>query len=532
MPISNKLSGVEFQRPEFRELLPIYETINDCLAGEHAIKRRRQKYLPMPNADDTSKENLSRYNAYLQRAIFFNVTAKTHGGAVGFMFMREPVVKLPPELEAMEDDATGEGVPLCQAAKEAVASLVAKGRAGVWADYPATGGATTVADVDDGVHPVIRIYKAEDIVNWRHEKINNEWVCTLVVLREEVDVSIDNQFETHRQIQYRVLELTNGVYYVSVWKKPVQIYGAINQPVGTVGQIASGVYSVTEGPVAPTDAQGKPFDEIPFEFMGIWKNVAKPDQPPLYDMAVLNLGHYRNSADYEESAFIVGQPTPWASGLTQDWVENVLKGKIAIGARGILPLPVNGQAGLLQASPNTMPKEAMDAKEAQMRALGAKLVATDPQSPDKTATEASINNVAETSVLSNVANNVSCGFERALKWCAMFTGSAVTEDTLQFKVHSDLGLSQMTAQDRAQLIAEWQAGALTWQEMRNAYHQAGIATEDDEKAKEDIANDKAKEMQSMAVNSIAPIIPGSENDPAANQLPPNDKNKPGGPNGN
>src|SRR3546814_14860468 len=71
---------------------------------------------------------------------------------------------------------------------------------------------------------------------------------------------------------------------------------------------------------------------------------------------------------------MVGQPTAWFSGLTKDWVEDVFRGRVFLGSRAAIPLPTGGQAGLLQVNPNSMPKEAMDQKERQMVALGAKLI--------------------------------------------------------------------------------------------------------------------------------------------------------------
>ena len=59
-------------------------------------------------------------------------------------------------------------------------------------------------------------------------------------------------------------------------------------------------------------------------------------------MAALNLAHYRNSADYEDSVFFNGQPQPWMAGLTEEWRDWLKKEGIVIGSRVILPLPENG----------------------------------------------------------------------------------------------------------------------------------------------------------------------------------------------
>jgi hypothetical protein len=63
--------------------------------------------------------------------------------------------------------------------------------------------------------------------------------------------------------------------------------------------------------VQPKRGDGEAWNYIPFTFVGSVNNDETPDLPPLYDLAVLNVAHYRNSADYEESCYMVGQPTPY-----------------------------------------------------------------------------------------------------------------------------------------------------------------------------------------------------------------------------
>ena len=44
----------------------------------------------------------------------------------------------------------------------------------------------------------------------------------------------------------------------------------------------------------------------PFTFVGAQKSDSMVDSAPLRDLAQLNLAHYRNLGDYENSAFFVG----------------------------------------------------------------------------------------------------------------------------------------------------------------------------------------------------------------------------------
>jgi len=463
------MPNVAFIREELKKQLPSYFLIRDCIEGEQTIKKAGDKYLPRPNASDVTPENVARYKAYKERAVFYNVTQRTLSGLAGAVFLREPVVEVPTLLDIVNNDANGGGVSLTQLAKRASLHVLAYGRSGLLVDYPATEAPASRAELEAGdVRPTINVYAPWDIINWRTITRGARELLSLVVLKETYVYS-DDGFEMKKADQWRVLQLTDAGYAVSVWRKD------------------SGDFQVFEGPMFPRDSSGNLLTEIPFTFVGCENNDEGLDLPPLYDLASLNIAHYRNSADYEESCYIVGQPTPYFAGLTEEWVTNVLKGSIALGARGAVPLPEGGSAGLLQASPNTLPFEAMQHKERQMVSLGAKLV--EQSTVQRTATEADIENAAETSTLASSAKNVSAAFKWALDWCAKFVG--VAETVIKFELHTDFDLSKMSPQERAQLVAEWQAGAIAFEEMRDNMRRAGIAKLDDAAAKQKIAEELA-----------------------------------------
>jgi Domain of unknown function (DUF4055) len=201
----------------------------------------------------------------------------------------------------------------------------------------------------------------------------------------------------------------------------------------------------------------------------------------------LNIAHYRNSADYEESCHQVGQPTPVLAGLSQDWVETVLKGVVALGSRAAIPLPVGATATLLQPSPNSMPIEAMAHKETQMIALGAKLVTI--QKTVKTATQQIIETTSESSTLQNIAKNVSDAMEWGLKIGARYVGAAIT--SIKYRLNKDFDLTSMTADDQNAVIKQWQSAGIGFSEMRAVLRRAGTATLDDAAARTEIEKDIA-----------------------------------------
>ncbi|MFH4289383.1 DUF4055 domain-containing protein, partial [Acinetobacter baumannii] len=72
---------------------------------------------------------------------------------------------------------------------------------------------------------------------------------------------------------------------------------------------------------------------------------------------------------------------------------------IYIGAKVLLPLPENGDLGIVQADPNTLAREAMKDKWEQMKELGARLIEKG-SAAKKTATESNSDDAVQHSVLS------------------------------------------------------------------------------------------------------------------------------------
>lgn len=458
------MANVSYVRDEVAKMKIKWDLIKDCLIGQNAVKAGREKYLPKPNPTDTSEENRKRYDQYVERAVFYNVTQRTHAGLVGQVFQTDPVAELPSLMDPLVEDTDGAGVSLEQQSKKALGEVLAFGRCGLLVDYPNVGEVASRQDLLDGkVRPTIILYDPWDVINWRTKTIGAKKLLSLVVIAEQYIVE-DDGFEMKTDRQWRVLRLEDetGVYKVEIWREE------------------NGTFQEYEF-YYPTDANGNNLREIPFTFIGAVNNDAAVDQPPLYDLAALNIAHYRNSADYEEACYIVGQPTPYLAGLTKDWVEDVLKGQVHLGSRAAIPLPAGGTAGLIQANPNSMPKEAMEAKERQMVALGAKLV--EQRAVQRTATEALQEEAGEVSVLATSAKNVAAGYRTALTWCGLFLG---TTEEPEFDLNTDFEINRMNAQERQQLIAEWQSGAITFEEMRFNLRRANVAYLDDEAAKDQL----------------------------------------------
>lgn len=338
-----------------------------------------------------------------------------------------------------------------QQSQSVIGHLLEVGRHGLLVDYAAVqAGTVSKADEQAGrARASVASYPAESIRNWKTRKVGGQHLLSLVVLQESLDVDTDDGFGSEKVTQYRVLRLDEtGVYTQEVWEE-----GA--------SQTAMIIPQFT-----PLNGAGQPWRIIPFHFLGSENNDTSIDDAPLYDMAVLNIGHYCNSADYEDSVWFSGQPQFWISGLDEAWRDHLEANGIYVGSRAPLTLPANGSCGFAQPEPNTLVKEAMDAKKQDMVSLGARLI--ERGSAVKTATQADNDSAAEHSVLSLVVSNVSEAYSQCLGWMAEFVnapGEAI------YKLNQDFSQITLDATILAALFSAVQGGKLPegdfWQYLRD-----------------------------------------------------------------
>lgn len=510
---------IDFTRNEVKRQLGKWTLIRDCIAGQEAIKDKGTEYLPMPNETDNSDENKARYKAYKTRASFLNAVYNTVQALLGQVFSADPVVELPPSMELLEEDIDGEGVTLTQLAKKTLAETLAIARTGLLVDFPkalADGEGMerdfSRQEMTDGVARAnILQFDAEKVINWRSTMRGGKRILSLVVIAMKY-VSYDDGFEIKEDNEWRVLKLVGDVYVCEVWRLSSGTPTANTGPAGTAPSAINGAAQfVIHDTYSPRDATGKNLDYIPFTFVGSLNNNDSPDKPPMYDMSVVNIAHYRNSADYEDAVYMVGQGTPVATGLTSAWIKDVWKdAPLQLGSRGIVPLPTGGDFKIVQMTENSMVKEAMDQKEKQMAMLGAQLV--EQQEVARTLGEAQMEKAVIESVLVQCAKNTGAALQKCLRWAATFYGEA--PEAITYELSTDFAINQLTPEQRKALIAEYQGGLLAFEEARNGLRQSGIAYLDDAAAKASIDKEQqtAIDMAAAEATALNKATGGAEDD--------------------
>ena len=464
---------VQIQRQELFDVAEKYRRIQDAISGEEAIKKRGATYLPIPSSCEKHSELDAGYIAYQTRAIYYNVCKPTRDALVGQLFTPPPVVELPTGLEFLIEDANGEGLNLEQLTKQAANHVLPFGRGGFLTDFPVTDGNVTRGDIESGrFRPIIRFFEPWAIRNWRTEKIGTVHKLVMLVLDEQVEVAkTDNEFDIELELRQRVYRLTDGCV-------SVEVYGPEGKP------IEGEKYDLC-------NRDRQPLDSIPFDFVGSLNNDAEVDEPPFINMANLNIAHFRNSADYEDSVYLVGQPTPVYAGLTVDWVENYFQGgKVAFGSRTSIPLPENATAMLLQAEANSLAFEAMTHKEDQMRSVGGKILDPD-QKIEKREIEIKEEAANQKSVLATVKDNLQLALFAAVQRAGALIGIDVIEGEHKIELNEDFDLASLDSNETTTIMEAYDKRLVAFAEVRNHFKRAGVAMLADEEAQAAIKEDFA-----------------------------------------
>lgn len=448
--------------------------VRDCVEGQDAVKAAQFIYLPVPNPQEwdstvESKKQAARkrYESYLQRALFVNVTGRTHEGLSGAIMREPPTVKLPPQIEYAMSDCDGAGTSLEQLGADVVGELLEAGTFGLLVDYPVAPGDRSAADERDlGLRATVARYPLESIINWRATKQGADYRLTLVVLAEKYEIP-GPEFTPAVEDRYRVLRLTADGYSVTLYDE---------------------MGDIIEPERFPTDSSGARLREIPFAWIGARDNRFGYHKPPLIDIADVNLAHYRNSADHEESLFLTGQPTLilWSSMSGPEFQKTNPDG-VVVGSRYGVFMGEGGGAELLQFQAGGALSAEMEAKLGVMVQLGARLITA--RTGTQTAEAARIDASAESSALAKLANNASEGVERALRWMAGFQGG--NPDAVEFELNKEFFDTSLSPQEIMALIQLADRGDIAKTDIRARLRRGNWL--DGERKDEDIDGDVASE---------------------------------------
>lgn len=423
---------------QYQKVSSDWKKCRDSVAGEGVVHEAGEEYVQR-----LSGQTDYEYKAYLKRTPFYNATARTIDGMVGMIFRKDPSIEVPDLLIPIIEDMTLTDSDIEEVGELLSREILEVGRVGVLVEYPVVSeqpSSLAQADASNN-RPYCTIYKAESIINWREERINNSMQLAMVTLMEAATEYV-NEFESISIEQVRALLLTDAGYMQRLYRK--------SDKTGEWMQFGDDIIPIMNG---------ASLSYIPMVLFNANGGLSDVSKPPMLDLVNINLSHYRTSADLEHGAHFTGLPTAVISGYQNDSND-----KFSIGSTTawVFPQPdakavyleFTGQGlGALE----SLKKE----KEAAMAALGSRMLA-----PEKSGVEASstlrMRHNGEGAVLSSIVNVINEGLEKVLEIMSQWIGA--TGD-IEVEFNKDFMSEGLTAQEVLAYVQAWQAGALPKEEL-------------------------------------------------------------------
>lgn len=422
------------QHSEYTAALPRWTKCRDVIDGEDAVHKAGEKYLPKLKGQETED-----YAAYKGRAPFYNATARTVDGLVGMLFRKPPVLEVVEAMQPMIDDMTLTNCGFDELSEIVARDVIGVGRIGLLVEYPSvTNSKITLAQAAAlNLRPYVAQYKAESILNWRVERINNAVQPVMITLAEKA-VEWTSEFESKEIDQIRALLLTEGKYLQRIYRKNDK-----------------GDWEQFGADIIP-QMNGRPLSYIPMVIFGPAHNDVAVQKPPVYDLVTLNLSHYRTTADLEHGAHFTGLPTPVVTGYQAGKDE-----KLSIGSSTAWVFPAaDADAKYLEFTGQGLDalEKRLSAKEAGMAAIGARMLAPEKKQAEAEGT-VQLRHAGEGAVLGTIGDMVEQGFNRILQIMAEWggiTGKASVDFNDEF-IDNVLDAAAVLA-----LVQAWQSGGLSF----------------------------------------------------------------------
>lgn len=421
---------VNTQHRDYKATLSQWTRCRDTYDGTDAIKAKSIEYLPLLEGTQSGETG---YKGYLTRALFYPAMARTVQGLAGLTFAKPPTVSRVPDTSQPEFvDVTLTGISLGGYGLLTTLEALITGRSGTLIDMP---------EVQvTGSRPYWVPYIAESIVNWRVQRINGVQMLTRVVLFETKEIEGDDPFEPSIQHQYRVLELIDSKYTVTLYVQDKEDKSKFHAGTSRV-------------PLR----RGVPLPFIPFAFCNARSITPEVEHPPLIDLADVNLSHYRTSADHEHGAHFTALPTPYITG-------HKLEGEasLSVGSGVAWVLDAAATAGMLEFSGAGLASLAnlKEEKRALMTSLGARMLET-PRNVSEAAQTVRLRHAGEASAMAVLADAVGQHLTQAIKWHLFWAGmEQPTADKALVSMNPEI-MDDLSADEVRMLMETWQKDGIS-----------------------------------------------------------------------
>jgi len=387
------------------------------MGGSTAMRAAGQTYLPKFTA-----ESEASYSERLGLSWLFNGYRKTVRDMTGRVFDKPVALDdaAPQRLKEWESNIDLAGNDLSTFARRVFDDgMSGPGISYIMVDAPARGGTVTQAQARaQNLRPFLVHLRAEDILGWKTETIDNVTVLSQIRIMESVTESDPkDEFAEVKVDQIRVLDRTESNVQIRIYRKQRAGNGrdewALYEDGGNTG--------LSEITVVPFYANRTGF------FTG---------EPMLDDLADVNIAHWQSQSDQRNILHVARVPILFGKGIPDD--------KTITVSTSTATLVSDPQADLkwVEHSGQAIGAGRQDLKdlEFQMEAYGLQLLAA---KGNQSATGEALDAKKETSTLSMTADALQDALEQAMIYMGMYAGEAGAD----VHVNKDFGISGLTSQE-------------------------------------------------------------------------------------
>lgn len=398
--------------------------VRDVYAGTLRLQEpdKRARYLPQ-----WPKEEPDAYEARVRASSLFNALKQTAKGLSGMVYLTDPEVgeDVPAQIRKDLEDIDLQGRDLASFGREGFEDAMVDGHAAIFVDMGSTTGIQLGSKGDEkrlGLRPYWVGIRKGDLLRPTVVRINGKMMLYRVAWFERT-VEADGQFKDREVKRVRELQLNlEGGSPTVEWR----LYAQKKEGDDTSWWIeASGAMKAQNG---------QPLAEIPVSvtytgFIGEFES-----EPPLLDLAIENLRHFRKSSDLDNIEHVTCVPVFTMSGVGEDEFSSVGIGP-SIGIRLSDP---NARAAWAEITGGGIGqvRESIKDIERRMAVQGLSMMMPETQQ-QQTATWKRIEKSESDSRLSVAARSHQVALNKALYFHAMWRGETLDESKTWITVNRD-----------------------------------------------------------------------------------------------
>jgi hypothetical protein len=401
--------------------------VRDAMAGTPRL-RDDTSYLPQHRGEDWRD-----YRERRNRSVSFNAIKRTIVGLVGMVFRRDLEQRdIPDEIDTTQIDGRRD---INVFSRDLLAEAITDGHALILVDAPRWYGTkplTRKEEKEHGILPYWVLVRADQVVNWRTERLGYRDLLAQVTIRERW-VEADGPFGEEGVENYAVYRRV-----IRDGKSTVEWERWLRRSKGDLLKTDQGIIAnITEIPL-----------------VGVYSNrmAMLESEPPLLDLAYTNIAHSQVQADHLTALHKASVPILVVKGAPIRPGE-----EIPTGPNTGLFLPDTGGAEYIEHSGNALgaTRQQLRDFEAQMARLGMSMLQHETRAAE-TAEAKRIDKSEQDSALASTARSLQDGLNQALGFHAQMMGLADGGSVVVNRDFDRLTLDAAETREYSQLVANSQ----------------------------------------------------------------------------